>query len=165
LEEHVLDVNDDERLDEVRTLQHRTVLRPVLDALNLAGFYAYSTIDPNSRWIVACDTEMGRIDIGVGPDGFQLEVWDTSPGLFLEEEDPRRREALERLARVSIPAIERGYLGPSQEIWWDEEMHGVGARLRLELPFAAQDAIAGIARTRLDELNELISFVESRLVE
>jgi hypothetical protein len=86
-----------------------------------------------------------------------------SPGLFLEEEDERRQYALERLARVSIPALRRGYLEDHQEIWWDEELHGVGARLRFELPFAAQPQLGEIARARLDDLNDLIVFVEERL--
>jgi hypothetical protein len=143
----------------------RSALRPVLDLLNQSGFYAYSTVDHESRWIVACDTELGRIDVRLGVDGYRLDVWDTSPGLFLEEENGQRREAMERLARVSIPAIARGFLSEEQEIWWDEETRGVGARIKTELPFAAQLNLAEIARARLLELNDLIAFVEQRLTD
>ena len=143
----------------------RAVLRPVLPAMEAAGFYAYLSLNQDGHWIVACDSELGRVDVGVGPDGYVLAVWDVSPGLFLEEEDERRRYALERLARVSLPALARGYLSAGQEVWWDEELHGVGARLRFELPFAAQPRLGEIARDRLNDLNELIAFVETKLSE
>lgn len=143
----------------------RAVLRPVAVALEAAGFYAYLTLDQEARWMVASDSELGRVDVRVGRDGYELAVWDVSPGLFLEEEDERRRVAQERLARVTLPALARGYLAANQEVWWDEELHGVGARLRLELPFAAQPHLGEIARQRLDDLNDLIAFVETKLSE
>ncbi len=144
---------------------HRLVLEPVVNALQASGYYAYPTLDHESRWVVACDTEAGHVDVRVGQDGFDLEVWDTSPGLFWDEEDTRRREARERLARVSMPAISRGMFDPSQEIWWDEDAHGVGVRLRFELPFAAQERIGDVAQQRLAELNEVIAYVERRLID
>lgn len=143
----------------------RASLEPVAEALRAAGFYAYIALDAENRWAVACDTDEGRIDVRFGEEGYELDVWDTSPGLFLEEEDERRRGAQERLARVSLPALARGYLLPNQEVWWDEADQGVGLRLRGTLPFSARDQIPEIARRRLAELNELIAFIEQQLWE
>ena len=159
-------LDGDERLDDERDRQaHRVALAPVADALRAAGFYAYVTLDAESRWSVACDTDEGRVDVRIGADGLDLDVWDTSPGLFAEEEDERRRPALERLARVSLPAIARGFLEPGQDVWWDEQEHGIGVRLRSHLPFTVQSGIGAIAKRRLAELNDLIAFVEQKLVE
>lgn len=135
------------------------------ELLRSDGFYAYLTLDDENRWVVACDTDEGRIDVRIDPEGYDLNVWDTSPGLFLEEEDERRRAALERLARVSLPALARGYLQPGQEVWWDEPFHGVGVRLRSRLPFSARDQLGSLARHRLADLNQLIAFVERKLWE
>jgi len=143
----------------------REALEPVADILRDAGFYAYITLDAENRWSVACDTEEGHVDVRVGEDGYELDVWDTSPGLFMDEENERRREAMERLARVSLPAIARGFLEPNQEVWWEEAEHGVGVRLRFQLPFSLREQIGRIAKERLAELNEVITLVETRLVE
>lgn len=143
----------------------RHALEPVAAALREAGFYAYTTLDEENRWSVACDTDEGHVDVRLGADGYDLDVWDTSPGLFMEEENDRRREALERLARVSLPAIARGFLEPNQEVWWEEAEHGIGVRLRYHLPFALRDEIGRIAKERLARLNEVIAAVETRLVE
>lgn len=164
------DARDDERTVDENDLDteqrgERAALEPVAEALRVAGFYAYIALDAENRWAVACDTDEGRIDVRVGNDGYELDVWDTSPGLFLEEEDERRRGAQERLARVSLPALARGYLLPNQEVWWDEADHGVGLRLRGTLPFNARDQIPEIARRSLAELNELIAFIEQKLWE
>ncbi|HVX30742.1 MAG TPA: hypothetical protein VHA53_09705, partial [Nitrolancea sp.] len=140
-------------------------LQPVLEELTRAGLYAYLTVDDASRWTVASDTEFGRIDVRVGADGYELEVWDTSPGLFWEEEEDHRREAFERLARVSLPKIARGLLDEGQEAWWDEFDHGVGVRIRAELPFARREQIAAIARYQLERLNDVLALLERRLVE
>ena len=144
---------------------HRAALAPVADALRAAGFYAYVTLDAESRWSVACDTDEGRIDVRIGADGLDLDVWDTSPGLFADEEDDRQRIARERLARLSLPAVARGFLEPGQDVWWDEFEHGIGVRLRVHLPFTAQSGIGAIAKRRLAELNEVIALVESRLTD
>lgn len=153
------------RIDEPATRDDRAALTPVAEILRAAGFYAYTAIDAESRWTVACDTDEGHVDVRVGDDGLDLEVWDTSPGLFWEEEDERRRAARERLARVTLPALARGHLAPNQEIWWDEADHGIGARLRVQVPFALQGRLGAIARQHLAELNDLIAFVEAKLFE
>lgn len=152
--------------DEIaRRSRDRDELRPVMEALTALGLYAYLTVDEQSRWTVACDTDLGRIDVRIGADGFDLDVWDTSPGLFWEEEDERRREALERLARVSLPAVARGVLDRSQEAWWDETDHGIGVRVHQELPFALRDQIGAYAREQLVVLNDAIALIERRLVD
>jgi len=143
----------------------RAALVPVAEALRAAGFYAYVSLDAENRWSVACDTDEGRVDVRIGADGFDLDVWDTSPGLFADEDDERPRIARERLARVSLPAIARGFLEPGQDVWWDELEHGIGVRLRLQLPFTVQSLIGAIAKRQLAELNEVIALVESRLTD
>ncbi|MDI3340832.1 MAG: hypothetical protein QJR03_09890 [Sphaerobacter sp.] len=143
----------------------RAVLEPVAAVLRAAGFYAYTTLDAENRWSVACDTDEGHVDVRVGDDGYELDVWDTSPGLFMDDENERRREARERLARVSLPAIARGLLEPAQDVWWDEGLHGVGVRLRCQVPFALRDEIGRIAKERLARLNAVIGEVEARLME
>ncbi len=149
----------------VQRAADREELRPVMEALKALGLYAYLTVDEESRWTVACDTDLGRIDVRVGADGLDLDVWDTSPGLFWEEEDDRRREALERLARVSLPAVARGLLDTTEEAWWDETDHGVGVRVHQELPFSVRDQIGAYARRQLEILNDAIALIERRLVE
>lgn len=153
------------RDDIVNRSNDRDALRPVIDVLKGLGLYAYMTVDDQSRWTVASDTDMGRIDVRVGADGFDLDVWDTSPGLFWEEEEERKREALERLARVSLPAVARGFLSSAEEAWWDENDHGVGVRVHHELPFALRDQIGAIARQQLIILNDTIALIERRLVD
>ena len=98
----------------------REALAPVRDALERAGFYAYGTIDDENRWVISADDEAGHVDVRVGPDGYQLELWATAPGLFSEEENDFRRRAMERLARMTIPAVQQGFLAPHQSAWWDE---------------------------------------------
>ena len=53
----------------------REALAPVRDALERAGFYAYGTIDDENRWVISADDEAGHVDVRVGPDGYQLELW------------------------------------------------------------------------------------------
>lgn len=160
-----MEAQNEPRDDIVERSGDRAVLRPIIAELAALGFYAYLTVDEASRWTVASDTEFGRIDVRVGSDGIDLEVWDTSPGLFWEEDEDHRREALERLARVSLPAVARGILAPSQHAWWDEGDHGVGVRIHYELPFALREQIGAIAVRQLDELNDTIAQLEQRLVE
>lgn len=143
----------------------RRMLESVAAVLNAAGFYAYTTLDDQSRWTVACDTDEGHVDVRVVGDTLELDVWDTSPGLFIEEEDERRRAAKERLARVSLPALARGFLNENQEVWWDETDHGVGVRMRFYLPAELRDELGTIAKARLAELNDLIAFIETKLTE
>ena len=141
----------------------RRALAPVQAALTEAGFYAYGTIDDQHRWTIAADDEAGRIDVRVGSDGFEIELWASSPGLYAEEENEWRRRALERLARITIPNIVRGFLAPHQSASWDEVDQGVAVRLRYELPFTRGDEVGAFVRERLPELDDLLTFVEAQV--
>ena len=141
----------------------REALAPVRDALEQAGFYAYGTIDEENRWVISADDEAGHVDVRVGPDGYQLEFWATVPGLFSEEENDFRRRAMERLARMTIPAVRQGFLAPHQSAWWDESEGGPGARIRYELPFTAADQIGTFAREHLPELEKLLDFIATQV--
>jgi hypothetical protein len=160
-----LDREDPQRDEIIQRLGDRIALQPVIAELAAAGFYAYMTVDDMSRWTVASDTEYGRVDVRIGSDGFDLDVWDTSPGLFWEEEEDHRREAYERMARVSLPAVARGVLNAGQQAWWDDGDHGVGVRVHYELPFSLREQIGAIARRQLELLNDTIALLEQRLVE
>ncbi len=141
----------------------RRALEPVQASLTAAGFYAYGTLDDANHWTIAADDEAGRIDVRVGPDGFEVVLWASSPGLYAEEENQFRRRALERLARMTIPNIARGLLEPHQTATWDEIDQGVAVSLRYELPFTRSDTIGAFVRERLPELEELLGVVESRV--
>jgi hypothetical protein len=141
----------------------REALAPVRDALQQAGFYAYGTIDEENRWVISADDEAGHVDVRVGPDGYELEVWATVPGLFSEEENDFRRRAMERLARMTIPAVRQGFLASHQSAWWDESEGGPGARIRYELPFTAADQAGTFAREHLPELEKLLDFIVTQV--
>jgi hypothetical protein len=147
----------------VAVSEHHTALAPVVDIFRNAGFYAYRTLDDENNWCVACDLEEGHIDIRIGDDGYELDVWATSPGLFVEEEDTRRRHALERLARVSLPGIRRGLLEENQTIEWDEHERGLSLRSRFTLPFSVNDRIPAVALQQLGELNDALTAIERRI--
>ena len=141
----------------------REALAPVRDALERAGFYAYGTIDDENRWVISADDEAGHVDVRVGPDGYQLELWATASGLFSEEESDFRRRAMERLARMTIPAVQQGFLSPHQSAWWDETEGGPGARIRYELPFTAATQTGSFAREHLPELEKLLDFIATQV--
>lgn len=183
LNHHDLDPNEDvtsvmERLYgplEVRSLTEgtdrpdeiavaRKALVPIQQSLTAAGFYAYGTFDDQHRWTIAVDDEAGRIDVRIGSDGFVVELWASSPGLFADEENEWRRRAQERLARMVIPNIADGQLLPHQSATWDAVDHGVAVRLTYELPFTRSETIGAFVRERLPELDEVLTFVESRVV-
>jgi hypothetical protein len=139
-------------------------LEPVKTSLELAGFYAYGTFDEQQRWTIAVDDELGRVGVRIGPDGFVIEMWATSPGLFAEEENDWRRRAHERLARMTIPNVARGMLAEHQIAYWDEVEHGVGVRVEYELPFTRAQQIGAFVREHLPELESLLTIVESQIV-
>jgi hypothetical protein len=143
----------------------RLMLERVVDTLTSAGYYAYPHIDEQNRWTVSADTEEGHVDIRLGGGVYILEAWDTSPGLFWEEENERRFYALERRARIVMPAIARGLVNDSQEIWWDEHEHGVGARISVLVPFEQITSIPGHSQRLLASLNDLLGEVERRLLD
>lgn len=141
----------------------RETLAPVRESLERAGFYAYGTVDDENRWVISADDEVGHVDVRVGQDGFQVDLWATSPGLFSEEENEFRRRAMERLARMSLPAIQQGFLAPHQAAWWDEDEAGPAVRIRYELPFVRGRDAGTFVRERLPELEQLIGFIETQV--
>jgi hypothetical protein len=143
---------------------HYAALEPVAAAFRAAGLYAYRTPDAENRWSVACDLEDGHIDVRIGADGYELDVWASSPGMFVDQEDERRRAALERLARISLPGIRRGFLEEHQSVEWDEHEHGIAVRNRYQVPFSAGERLPQIALERLSDVNDLLRYLEQRLV-
>ena len=141
----------------------RETLAPVRDALERAGFYAYGTIDAENRWVVSADDEAGHVDVRVGADGYQLDLWGTIPGLFSEEESDYRRRAMVRLARMTIPRVQQGFLAPNQAAWWDDTEGGPAARIRYELPFTAAAQTGAFAREHLPELEKLLDFIATQV--
>ncbi len=141
----------------------REALAPVRDALERAGFYAYGTVDDENRWVISADDEAGHVDVRVGADGYQLDLWATSPGLFTEEENDFRRRAMERLARVTIPRVQQGFLAPHQSAWWDDTEGGPAARIRYEIPFTAASQTGAFAREHLPELEQLLDFIATQI--
>lgn len=143
--------------------EHRA-LEPVRASLEAAGYYAYGSFDDQQRWTIAVDDEAGRVDVRIGEDGFVLELWASSPGLFSDEENEWRRRAQERLARMVIPNVARGMLAPHQSAYWDEIDHGVAVRVRYELPFTRAGQIGAFVREHFPELEEVLTAVESQIV-
>lgn len=143
----------------------RLMLQRVVETLSAAGYYAYPHIDDQNRWTVSIDTEEGHVDVRLGGGVYVLEAWDTSPGLFWEEENERRFHAMERRARIVLPAIARGLVGDGEEIWWDEQEHGVGARVETRIPYEKIKQIPRYAQHLLETLNQLLSETERRLLD
>jgi len=141
----------------------KLALAPAQTALSAAGFYAYATVDEQNRWTIASDSEHGHVDVRVGADGFTVELWNSSPGLFADEENEFRRRVLERVARMTLPRIVQGLLEPHQSATWDEVEHGVVVRIAYDLPFTRADQIGDFVRDRLPELDDLLTFVEQRV--
>jgi hypothetical protein len=139
-------------------------LEPVKASLKAAGYYAYGTFDDQQRWTIAVDDELGRVDVRIGPDGFVVEMYATSPGLFSEEDNEWRRRVHERLARMTIPNVARGSLAAHQTAYWDEVEQGVGVKTRYELPFTRAEHIGAFVREHLPELEDLLTLVESQIV-
>ena len=141
----------------------KLALAPVQAAMTAAGFYAYATLDEQNRWTIASDSEHGHVDVRVGTDGFTVELWDSSPGLFADEENEFRQRVLERVARITLPRIAQGLLGPHQSAAWDEAEHGVVVRIAYDLPFGRAEEIGEFARDRLPELEDLLTYVEQQV--
>ncbi|HEX5499092.1 MAG TPA: hypothetical protein VFX03_07695 [Thermomicrobiales bacterium] len=141
----------------------RRALEPPLASLRAAGFYAYGGVDDQNRWGVAADDEDGHVDVRVGQDGLEIELWATSPGLYAEEELDFRRRAMERLARMLLVNVNRGLLEPHQSARWDDAEGGVQVRIRYELPFTREHEVGAFVRERLPELDALLTYVESQI--
>lgn len=141
----------------------RLALAPVLDSLKEAGYYAYGTLDDQNRWIIAVDDELGKVDVRVGEDGFHLVLSMSSPGLYAEEENPWRLRSRNRLARISIPRIARGFLEPHQSATWDEVDEGVAVSEHYELPFNRARDIGRFVREHHPKLEALLILIEREL--
>jgi hypothetical protein len=147
----------------VAVSEHHTALAPVVDIFRNAGFYAYRTLDDENRWCVACDLEEGHIDVRIGDDGYELDVWATSPGLFIDQDNERRQYALERLARISLPGIRRGFLEDNQTIEWNEHERGLSLRARFIVPFSGDERLPRVALDQLGELNLTLIDIERKI--
>ena len=141
----------------------RKALVPVLASLRASDFYAYNTYDDQHRWTVAVDDEAGRIDVRVGSDGFRVELWASSPGMFADVDNEWKRRAQERLVRMMLPRIASGQLGEHQQAMWDEVDQGVAVRISYELPFTRAEQIGEFVRQRLPELEKLLIAIESQI--
>jgi hypothetical protein len=141
----------------------RLALTPVLESLQRAGFYAYGTLDDQSRWSIAVDDELGRVDVRVGDDGFEIILWVSSPGLYADEENIWKRNSRSRLARMSIPRIAQGFLEPHQSAMWDEVEEGVAVSEHYQLPFNRAADVGQFVRMQLPKLEDVLSGIERQL--
>jgi hypothetical protein len=152
---------DEDRADEIAIA--RKLLAPVQRSMKEAGFYAYGVFDQQQRWTIAADDEAGRFDIAVDGDTFAVSLWASSPGMFVEVENDWRRRALERLTRMTLPNVARGYLSPHQQAMWDEVDQGVAVRLTYRLPIEHADRVGDFVRDHIPELEDLLAFVEQQV--
>lgn len=141
----------------------RLALAPVLESLKRAGFYAYGTLDDQSRWSIAVDDELGRVDVRVGDDGFDIILWVSSPGLYADEENIWKRNSRSRLARMSIPRIAQGFLEPHQSAVWDEVEEGVAVSEHYQLPFNRAADVGQFVLTQLPKLDDVLANIERQL--
>lgn len=155
---------DVDELDPRDTIaRDRLALAPVLESLKAAGYYAYGTLDDQSRWTIAVDDELGRVDVRVGDDGFHVVLTMSSPGLYADEENFWRQQSRNRLARITIPRIARGYLEPHQSASWDDIEEGVTVSEHYELPFNRADDIGEFVREQLPKLEDVLTLFEREL--
>ena len=141
----------------------QAALRPVLRSLEAVGLYAYITLDEENRWTVASDDEQGRVDVRLDDGEYEVMMSATSPGMYADEDNAYRRRSLERLARMLIPRVARGYLAEHQSASWDEVESGIAVRVRYVLPRAEPEAIGSFVREHFEELEELLTFVEEQI--
>ncbi len=145
------------------SIYEQTALEPVISTFRERGFYAYGTYDDQNRWCIACDLEEGHVDVRIGDDGFEMDAWATLTGMYVDEENARRRIALERLARVSIPAIQRGLLDDTEQLHWDDVEKGIAIRKTIQLPFAASETLPDIALDQLEDVNQTLLFLARQI--
>jgi hypothetical protein len=158
------DFNDLDDLDPRHVIaRDRLALAPVLDSLKQAGYYAYGTLDDQSRWTIAVDDEVGRVDVRVGDDGFEIVLSVSSPGLYADEENVWKRRSRNRLARMTIPRIAQGYLEPHQSAAWDEIEEGVAVFEHYQLPFNRAGDVGQFVREQHPKLEEILTIFERQL--
>jgi hypothetical protein len=141
----------------------QAALRPVLRSLEAVGLYAYITLDDENRWSVASDDEQGRVDVRLDDGEYEVVMAATSPGMYADEDNGYRRKSLERLARMLIPRVARGYLADHQKASWDDVEAGISVQVRYVLPRAAPEAVGPFVREHFEELEELLAFVDEQI--
>ena len=141
----------------------KRALEGVRQSLLDAGYYAYGTIDDQNRWSIAVDDEMGRVDVRIGDDGYDVVLWASSPGLYADEESPWRQQSRARLARMMLPNIARGYLDAHQVASWDEVDQGVAITEQYQLPFNRAADIGQFVREHLPRLEQVLTLIERQL--
>lgn len=154
---------DDEAAASARLEQDKLALEPIRQSLTNAGFYSYGLLDDQNRWSIAVDDEAGRANVSIGDDGFEIELWSSSPGLYADEENEWRRKSRARLARLMLPNIASGYLDAHQRAMWDEVDEGIAVSETYQLPFTRTDDVGTFVRDHLPELEALLSRIESQL--
>lgn len=155
--------DSDDLLPDEQIAHDRKALEPVLQSLKDAGYYAYGMVNEQSVWTIAADDELGRIDVRVGQDGFEVVLWMSSPGLYADEESPWRQSSRARLARIALPRISRGFLEPHQTASWDEVDQGVAVTEHYELPFTRGTDIGQFVREQHPKLEDLLTTIERQL--
>lgn len=156
--------HDSDNLPQDETIiTDRKALEPVLQSLKDAGYYAYGMVNEENTWIIAADDEIGRIDVRVGRDGFEVILWMSSPGMYADEESPWKQASLARLARISLPRISRGFLEPHQTASWDDVDQGVAVSEHYELPFTRSGDVGTFVREQHPELEDLLTAIERQL--
>lgn len=158
---HIFD--SDDLLPDEKLSHDRKALEPVLQSLKDAGYYAYGMVNDQNIWTIAADDELGRIDVRVGKDGFEVVLWMSSPGLYADEESPWKQSSRARLARIALPRISRGFLEPHQTATWDEVDQGVAVTEHYELPFTRAADIGTFVRDQHPKLEELLTTIERQL--
>lgn len=141
----------------------KRALEGVRQSMVDAGFYAYGTIDDQNRWSIAVDDEMGRVDVRIGDNGYEVVLWVSSPGLYADEESPWRQQSRARLARMMLPNIARGYLEDHQVASWDEVDQGVAITEQYQLPFNRAADIGEFVREHLPRLEQVLTVIERQL--
>lgn len=141
----------------------KRALEGVRQSMVDAGYYAYGTIDDQNRWSIAVDDEMGRVDVRIGDDGYDVVLWASSPGLYADEESPWRQQSRARLARMMLPNIARGYLEDHQVASWDEVDQGIAITEQYQLPFTRAADIGQFVREHLPHLEEVLTVIERQL--
>lgn len=148
---------------EDRIGRDRLALTPVRQSLVDAGFYAYGMLDDQNRWSIAVDNELGRVDVRVGDDGFDIVLWVSSPGLYADEENIWRRTSRARLARMTMSRITKGFLEPHQTAVWDEVEEGIAVSEHYQLPFTRSGDIGAFVRENLPKLETMLETIERQL--
>jgi hypothetical protein len=160
---HFEDERDEVQRANTRIEQDRIALEDVRHSLSSAGYYAYGMLDDQNRWSIAVDDEVGRANVRIGDDGYEVELWASSPGLYADEENEWRKKSRARLARLMLPNIARGFLDSHQRVTWDEVDEGVAVTETYQLPFNRTADIGPFVQEHLPRLEDLLAKVESQL--